>query len=145
MDRRALLILHHIAGEQVASVRSRVEQHVLRPPGETAVEHGLERLVGGIVVVEGQIIAEQQRVCLQPGQMGEQPPDRGDILARQLDQQQRPVEATVFDDLGVDGLDQAGLAHAARTPEQGVVRRTALGKAQGVFQQCAARALDPEQ
>ena len=77
--------------------------------------------------------------------MGEQAPDRGDILARQLDQQQRAVEATVLDDLGVDGLDQAGFAHAARAPEQGVVRRTALGKAQGVFQQCTARALDPEQ
>ena len=48
-------------------------------------------------------------------------------------------------DLGVDRLDQRGLAHAARAPEERVVGRQAAREAFGVVRQRVAHAVDAAQ
>ena len=53
-----------------------------------------------------------------------------------------PVGRGGFVDLGVHGLDQRGLAHAACAPEQRVVGRQAAREAQGVLEQDFALAFD---
>ena len=46
------------------SVRCGIEQDILRPPLDAAFEHGLERLVGGVAPLEGEIVAEQNEAVL---------------------------------------------------------------------------------
>ena len=61
-----LEILLHVLGHQMAPVRRRIDQHVVRGRRDRAVEHRLERGVARLVGREGQIVAEQneaQRLC----------------------------------------------------------------------------------
>ena len=50
VDRRATLVLDHVARHQVAAVRGRVEEHVVGPARDAPVEDGLERLVVLVIV-----------------------------------------------------------------------------------------------
>ena len=99
----------------------------LGPALDAAFEHGLERLVGGVLAVEGQIVAEQDEALVRPAQQAEQVGQGLDVLAMDLDEDQRL--AMLVADLRVDRLDDGALAGAARAPEQGVVRRQAAGEA----------------
>ncbi len=54
------LILDHVARHQVAAVRGGIEHHILRPPLDPAVQHGLQRLVMLVIMAERQVIAEQE-------------------------------------------------------------------------------------
>ena len=59
-----------------------------------------------------------------------------------FDQLERSRSCIVAVDLRVDGLDQRGLAHAARAPEEGVVGRQTTGEAGRVLLQGVAGAID---
>ena len=73
VDRRRALVLDHLARHQVAAVGGGVEQDVVRPALDAAFEHRLQRLVGGVAAVEGEVVAEQQaapRRAAQPASAG---------------------------------------------------------------------------
>ncbi len=60
-----------------------------------------------------------------------------------LDQLQPSLAADLArENVGMNGLDQRRLAHAARAPEQGVVGRQALGEPLGVGGELVADAVD---
>ena len=58
IDRGRALVLDHVARHQVPAVRGRVEDHVVRPALDAALQHRLERLVGGVLGVEREVVAE---------------------------------------------------------------------------------------
>ena len=64
VDRGLALVLDHLARHQVAAVRGRVEQHVVGPALDAALEHRLQRLVGGVAEIEAEVVAEQQKAAL---------------------------------------------------------------------------------
>ena len=128
----------------MAPVRGGVEQHVLGPALDAALQDRLQGLVAGIGAVEAQVVAEQQAAPLALAQPLQQARQAGDVLAVDLDQGQggMPGLGRAVVDLGVHRLDQGALAHAAGAPEQGVVGRQAFGEAAGVLQQGRLLALD---
>gem|GEM_PF-2592873 len=147
VDGRRALVLHHVARQQVATVGGGVEDDVLRASLDAAFEHSLQRLVGGVVGVERQVVAEDDepvRIGLEQRHQGRQALD---VLAVDLHQLQRAgtVAGQPHVGLGVDGLDEGGLAHAARAPQQGVVGGQAAGEALGVLRQHVAHAVDAAQ
>jgi len=58
VDCGRLLVFHHVAGQQMATVRSRVEEHVVRASLDASVKGGFQGFVGCIVVVEGEVVAK---------------------------------------------------------------------------------------
>ena len=60
VDGGRALVLDHVARHQVAAVGGGVEQHVLRPALDAAVEHRFQRLVVGVLALERQVVAEDQ-------------------------------------------------------------------------------------
>src|SRR6056297_3440986 len=58
-DRRGAFILDHVARHQVATVRCGVEDHVVGPPLDPAIEHRLQGFVMLVVMAEGEIVAKQ--------------------------------------------------------------------------------------
>ena len=146
IDRGRALVVHHVARQQVAAIRGGVKHDIVGAPLDAAVEHRLQRFVGGVVAVEGEIVAEDDRVMRVVAQQAHQRGQALDILAMDLDQLQRQRslgEAQVG--IGMNRLDQRGLAHAARPPEQHVVGRQALGEALGILGQRVADAVDAAQ
>ncbi len=93
-------------------------------------------------MVERQVVAEQDEPARRAAQQAQQPSDRGQILALDLDQFQL---GHFGQHRGMRGLHQAGLAHAPRAPEQRVVGRVAAGELAGVLEQRVARAVDADQ
>ena len=143
MDGGRALVVDHVARHQVAPVRGRIEDHIVRPPGQPAIQHRLQRFVLRIVMAEGQVVGEQhETLVFGVTQNRQQPTDTVQILARDLDQHQRQALRAC---LGMGGLHQAGLAHPARTPEQRIIRRMAARELQRIGQQRVAGAVDADQ
>ena len=143
VDRRRALVLDHVARHQVAAVARRIEQHVVGPPFDAAVEHRFQRLVIRILTLEGEVVAEDQAAPLRPAQQVQQVGQGGDILAVDLDQHEAARRFQVG--LRVRGLDQGGFAHPARAPEHHVVRRKAAREAQRVLEQQRSLPVHPLQ
>ena len=119
-----------------------IEDDVLGPALDAAFQHGLERLVGGVVAVEGEIVAEHDEM---EGGRPQQVHQRGqalDVLAVDLDQLQPVGGLAVGIDAGMRSLHQRGLAHAARAPQQRIVGGQAVGEALGVLDQDVAHPVD---
>ena len=96
-------------------------------------EYRLQRLVVGILAFERQVVAQDQAAPRPAAQDIEQLGQRTDVLAVDLHQCEAAGQSGVGD--RVHGLHQRRLAHAARAPQHGVVRRQASGEAQRVVQQ----------
>jgi hypothetical protein len=77
VDRGRALVLDHVARHQVAAVRGGVEQHILRPALDPAIQHRLQRLVMLVVMAERQVVAEQQEPVRRAAQMRQQPLTEG--------------------------------------------------------------------
>src|SRR4051812_41045286 len=58
IDRGRALVLDHLARQQMAAVGGGVEDDVLRPTLDATFEYRLERFVGRIIAVEGEVVAE---------------------------------------------------------------------------------------
>ena len=67
IDRGRALVLDHVARQQMAAVGGGVEHDIVGPPLDAAFEHGLQRFVARVLLVEGQIVAEQQEAPRAPG------------------------------------------------------------------------------
>ena len=143
VDRGRTLVLDHVARHQVPAVRGRVEQHVVGPSFDAALEHGLERLVARVAAVEGEIVAEQQEAARAAAQLLQEQGQRVEVLAMDFDQ--REFAAGLPADRRMHGFDQRALAGAARAPEQGVVGGKSAGELARVAQQDVARMVDPVQ
>ena len=89
IDRRRALVLDHVARHQMAAVRRGIEHHVLRPALDAAFEHRLQRLVGGVLAVEGEVVAEHDEAARRIADLRAAPAG-ADVLAMDLDQRQRP-------------------------------------------------------
>ena len=117
----------------MAAVAGGIEQHVVGPPFEAAIKGRLQRLVGGVLCIERQVVAEDDEAELRfLAQQGHQGREASDVFAVDLDDLEDAIH------LGVDSLvgrlDEGGLAHAARAPKQRIVGGKALGEAPGIFQ-----------
>ena len=60
IDQLALLVLAQVFRQQVAAIGGGAEQHIIGRGADRTVEHRFERLVAGIIGLEGQIIAVEQ-------------------------------------------------------------------------------------
>jgi hypothetical protein len=58
VDGGRALVVHHVPGQEVAAVGGGVEDHVVRAALDAALQHRLQGLVGGVVRIEGQVVAE---------------------------------------------------------------------------------------
>src|SRR5262249_8575172 len=143
VDGGRALVLDHVARQEVAPVRGGVEQDVLRPTLDAAVEHRLQRLVARILLVEREIVAEEEAAPAAAAQATEEAGKGGDILTMDFDQhpraRPRPVE------LAVHRLDERALAGAAGAPQKDVVGGKARGKAPRIVEQDVAHAVDAAQ
>ena len=120
----------------MAAVRGGVEHHIVRPAFDPAFEHGLERLVGGVLAVEGKVVAEYDEAALAAPDEAQQHRQGRDVLTVDFDQGQRAGRsAQLAVHMGMDGFDDRALARTARAPEQGIVGRQALGEAPGIVEQ----------
>ena len=147
VDGGRALVLHHVARHQVAAVRRGVEHHVLRAALDAAFQHRLQRLVGGVVPVERQVVAEHDEAVAGGAQVRQALGQRIDVLAVNLDELEiglglARTELQRRAHFGVRRLHQRRLAHAARSPQQGVVGRQALGEAARVVEELLDRAVD---
>ena len=59
IDGGRALVLDHVARQQMPAVGGGVEHHVVGPALDAALERRLQRLVGGVAGVEGEVVAEQ--------------------------------------------------------------------------------------
>ncbi len=143
IDRGRALVVDHVARHQMAAVGGGVEQDIVRPALEPALQHGLERLVAGVAGIEAEVVAEQEAAARLPGQQLEQEGQAVDVLAVDLDQGEAAGRGQV--DPALDRLDQRALAHAAGTPQQGIVGGQAAGEALGVGEQDVAHPVDADQ
>ena len=106
-----------------------VEDDVVGPALDAAFEHRLERFVGGVLGVEGEVVAEHEKAERRAAQQRHQVGQALDVLAVDLDELQQPgILAEARIDRGMGGLDQRRLAHAARAPQQRVVGGQAAAK-----------------
>jgi hypothetical protein len=109
VDGGRALVVHHLPRHEMAAVGGCIEEHVGRPSLDAAFEHGLQRLVGGVRRLEGEVVAEEdEAVAGLAAQMVEEAGQRGDVLAMDLDELQPAA------DLSMHGLDERPLAHAPR-------------------------------
>ena len=58
VDRGRAFVLDHLARQQVPPVRGGVEDDVVGTSLDTAFQHRLQRFVGSVVAVEGEVVAE---------------------------------------------------------------------------------------
>src|SRR3546814_7788761 len=97
-----------------------------------AFQQGPQRLCRGIIPFERQGFGEQDEAALQPSQPREQRGERRQRVPGDLDE--RNIHA-----FGLKCCDnrfgKAGLAHAARSPKQHVLRRQSVGEAARVAKQ----------
>src|SRR5690606_21294074 len=99
---------------------------------------GLERLVARIVMIEGKVVAEDDEAVRALPHEAEAGGQRVYVLAMNFDEFQPPLGGGLghlLRDLGVRSLDERGLAHTARTPEQGIVGGKSLGEAARVLEE----------
>ena len=126
----------------MATVGGGIEQHIFRPSLDAAFQRRLQRLVAGVVLVEGKIVAIKQHPARFTAQDAQQQRQCVDVLPVDLDQHQMLRLGPAAIDFFVHGLDQAGFAHAAGAPQKRVVGRQPLGEMAGVGQQDFALRLD---
>ena len=113
------------------------------PPLDAALEHRLERLVRGVLGVEGEVVAEHEEAERRRAQQCHQVGQALDVLAVDLDELQQPrILAEPGIDRGMSGLDERGLSHSPRAPQECVVGGEAARKALGVLDQDVAHAVD---
>ena len=130
VDGGRALVLDHVARHEMPAVRGGVEDDVVRPALDAALQRRLQRLVGGVAGVEGEVVAEEDEALRPVAQQRHQLRQRLDVLAVDLDQlQRRRAGRQLGGDRGMHRLDQRALAHAARAPEERVVGRQAGGEA----------------
>ena len=115
IDRGGAFVLDDVARHQMAPVRRGVEDDVLRPALDAAFEHGLQRLVGGVFGLEGEVVAEHDEALPRMTQQAHQLRQRFDVLAMNFDQLE-PGGGMRGADRGMGGLDQRGFPHPARAP-----------------------------
>ena len=72
----------------MAAVRGGVEDDVVRPSLDAALQHRLQRLVGGIVRVEGEVVAKHDEAVRRGAQERQAGRQRGDVLAVDFDELQ---------------------------------------------------------
>ena len=82
------LVVAHVLRQQMTTVGGGVQQHVLRRPRQGAIQHALERLVGVIAALEGQVIAIDDEAMRLLGQLGDQRRQCRQVVAIDLDQAQ---------------------------------------------------------
>ena len=145
IDRGGALVLDHLARQQVSPVGGGVQDHVVGTSLDAAFQHRLERLVGSVIAVERQVVAEHDEAEFGGAQKLHQRRQALDILAMDLDQFKPVGRLAVQIDAGMRRLDQRRFAHAARSPQQRIVGGKAVGEALGVLDQDVAHPLDPLQ
>ncbi len=126
-DVPVLEVFLHELGHQVAAVRGRVDQAVFRRGGDRAVEHHLQRLVAGLVGLEGQVIAVQDVAFGARVNQFDDVRQVGQVTLFDLDQAQAARGVLVQ-----QRLDQRRLAGAPRARQQHIVGRQALDELPGV-------------
>ena len=141
VDRGRALVLHHVARHQVAAVGGGVEDDVLRPALDAALQRRLQRLVGGVVAVEGEVVAEEDE-AVRARRGGAPSAPAASRCPRGGSRRASGAPCRRLVDAGMDRLDQRALAHAARAPEEHVVGRQAAREALGVLDQDVAHAVD---
>ena len=137
VDRGRALVLDHVARHQVAAVGGGVEQHVVRPALDAAVQHRFQRLVVGVLPLERQVVAQDQAAPCPAPRSTFSSSGRVRMSSRWISISARLPGCSRVGH-GVGRLHQRGLAHPARAPQHGVVGRQAAGEAQRVLQQDAA-------
>ena len=141
-DRGRAFVFNHLPRHQMAAVRGGIEHHIVRPTFDPAIKNGLQGFVMLVIMAERQVIAEQNKPVRRAAQHGQKAAHRGQILAAELNDLQRPA---LPDHFGMHRLDQTGFPHAARAPEQRVVRRQTGGELQRVGQQDVPHPVHPHQ
>src|ERR1700692_3079023 len=86
IDRGRTLVFHHVARQQMPAVGGGVQDHIVGPALDAAFQHRLQRLVGGVVAVERQVVAEHDEMKARAAQPRHQQRQALDILAMDLDQ-----------------------------------------------------------
>jgi hypothetical protein len=116
IDRSRALVLDHLARQQMPPVGGRIQDDVIGAPLDAALQHRLQRLVGGIITVERQVVAEHDETKIRTAQQIHQCGEAFDILAVNLDQLQPVGRLARRVDAGMRRLHQRGFSHAARAP-----------------------------
>jgi hypothetical protein len=102
----------------MAPVRGRVEDHMLGAPFDTAFEHRFQRLVEGVVRLEGKIVAEQDEALgVGLAEMRKATRQRADVLAMDFDKLERAgllFRLTAY--RRMHSLDEGAFARAACAP-----------------------------
>ena len=142
VDRGRALVLHHVARQEMAAVGGGVEDDVLRPALDAALQRRLQRLVGGVVAVEGEVVAEEDEAVRRVADAAPSARAGVSMSSRWISISLSGLPPARGVDAGVDRLDQRALAHAARAPEEHVVGRQAAGEALGVLEQDVAHPVD---
>jgi hypothetical protein len=106
----------------MAAVRGGVKHHVRRAAFDAPLQHGLQGLVGGIVLVEGKVIAKHNKAVRGGAQVRQALRQGGNVLAMDLDQLEIGLAAGAAKTQGAPHLrlrrlDEGGFAHAARAPQ----------------------------
>ena len=143
VDRGRALVLDHVARQKMAAVRSGVENDIVGTALDAAFQHRLQRLVGGVVAVEGEVVAEHDEAKRGVAQTVHQAGQTLDVLAVNLDQLEPVGRLAVDIDVGMRRLHQRRFAHAACAPEQRIVGGQAIGEPLGVLDQDVAHPVDP--
>src|SRR4029077_633222 len=107
--------LQFISRHEMPPGRGGVEQHVLGPPFNAAFEHRLQRFVGGVPPLEGQVVAEQdEALALGVAEMRKEGGRRANILAMDLDELEgASLRLRLAADCRMHSLDEGALAGAA--------------------------------
>ncbi|OMP13011.1 hypothetical protein COLO4_02438 [Corchorus olitorius] len=118
---RVTEVFLHVFRQQVPAVAGRIDQHVGRRGGHGAVQDGFQRLVAGLALLEAQVVAVDDEFLGTAGHHLDDVGQVGEVGLVHLD------EAQPLAGIGLQaGLDEGGLAGAARAREQHVVGRAAL-------------------
>ena len=122
------------------AIRGGVEYDVVRPAFDSAFEYRFQRFVARVAVVEGEIVAIEDRAPIRFPQEGKQSRQGGNVLAVNFHQRD---DARVFgDDVAMDGLDQGAFAAAPGAPQQRIVGRQTFGETHRVFVERVALLVD---
>ena len=116
----------------MAPVRGGVEDHIVRPALDAAVERRLQRFVAAVALIEGQIVRIDDEAAIDAGQIGHQEGQVVDILAVDFDK--RAIHAPLGK-VTVHSLDQRRFSGPASAPQQGIVRRHTADKGDSVGKQ----------
>ena len=145
IDRARALVVDHLARDQMAAVGGGVEDDIVGPPLDAPFERRLQRLVGRVAAVEGEIVAKNDEAQRRFAHQRHQRRQALDVFAVNFDELERSGEIGAAIDFGVRRLDQRRLAHAARAPQQRIIGRQAARKTQRIVDQEIANPVDAAQ